>query len=175
MISFGFFACIHLRFIFLCKFRQKQPWDEMELTQNQTVPYHIWSIATCYVLKNEGLYLKHERRVCFSPLFILVDFPRGIIMPVSVDTLIEMCEVKTIVYINACDLCSTIIGLSPYTPGIIQVLNWRAASYNAMLRGFNPDKQHHRMRYHSKNCHLQISLLRNRRSVEACHGPCEED
>lgn len=34
-------------------------------------------------------------------------------MPVSVDTLIEMCEVTTIVYINAMDLRSTIIGLSP--------------------------------------------------------------
>lgn len=34
-------------------------------------------------------------------------------MPVSVGTLIEMCEVNTIVYINAGDLCSTIIGLSP--------------------------------------------------------------
>lgn len=34
-------------------------------------------------------------------------------MPVSVDTLMEMCEVKTIVYINPGDLCSAIIGLSP--------------------------------------------------------------
>ena len=31
----------------------------------------------------------------------------------SVDTLIEMCEVKTILYINAGDLGSTIISLSP--------------------------------------------------------------
>lgn len=34
-------------------------------------------------------------------------------MLVSVGTLIEMCEVNTIVYINAGDLRSTIIGLSP--------------------------------------------------------------
>lgn len=77
------------------------------------MPYHIWSIATCCALKNEWLYLKHERRVCYPPLFILVDFPWGIVMLVSVGTLIEMCEVNTIVYINAGDLRSTIIGLSP--------------------------------------------------------------
>lgn len=34
-------------------------------------------------------------------------------MPVSVDTLIEICEVKTIVYIKIRDLCPTIISLSP--------------------------------------------------------------
>lgn len=57
--------------------------------------------------------MKHERRVYFSSLFILVDFPVGIVMPVSVDTLIEICEVKTIVYIKIRDLCPTIISLSP--------------------------------------------------------------
>lgn len=76
------------------------------------MPYHIWSIATCCVLRNECLYLKHERRVCCSQLFVLVDFPLGIVMSVSVGTLIEMCEVSAIVYINAGDLCFTIIGLS---------------------------------------------------------------
>lgn len=34
-------------------------------------------------------------------------------MPVSVDTLIEICEVKTIVYIKIRDLCPAIISLSP--------------------------------------------------------------
>lgn len=98
-------------------------------------PYHIWSIATCCVLKNERLYLKHERRVCFPPLFILVDFPWGIVMPVSVDTLIEMCEVKTIVYINARDLCSTIIGLSP-SPRDYTGFKWKNGFLQYNTEGF---------------------------------------
>lgn len=76
------------------------------------MPHHLWSITTCCVLKNERLYLKHGRQVCFSPLFILVHFPWGIAASVSVDTLIEMCEVKTVVYISSRDLCSSIIRLS---------------------------------------------------------------
>ena len=98
-------------------------------------PYHIWSIATCCVLKNERLYLKHERQVCFPPLFILVDFPWGIVMPVSVDTLIEMCEVKTIVYINARDLCSTIIGLSP-SPRDYTGFKWKNGFLQYNTEGF---------------------------------------
>lgn len=54
-------------------------------------------------------------------------------MSLSVGTLIEMCEVNTIVYINAGDLCATIIGLSPSSRDY-------TASYNAILRGYNPDK-----------------------------------
>lgn len=76
------------------------------------MPYHLWSITTCCVLKNERLYLKHKRQVCFSSLFILVRFPWGFAVSVSVDTLIEMCEVKTIVYISSGDLCSSIMSLS---------------------------------------------------------------
>lgn len=78
------------------------------------MPHHLWSITTCCVLKNEQLYLKHERQVCFSSLFILVQFPWGMVVSVSVDTLIEMCEVKTIVYISSRDLCSSIISLSVF-------------------------------------------------------------
>lgn len=57
--------------------------------------------------------MKHECQVCYSLLFVLVDFPWGIVMPMSVGTLIKMCGVGAIVYISAGDLCSTIIGLSP--------------------------------------------------------------
>lgn len=77
--------------------------------------HHLWSITTCFVLKNERLYLKHERQICFSFLFILVHFPWGLAMSVSVDALIEMCEVKTIVYISSRDLRSSIISLSLFS------------------------------------------------------------
>lgn len=72
-------------------------------------------------MKNERLYLKHEHLVDFSRLSVLVDSPWGIVKPVSVDALIEMCEVKTIVYINGGDPCVTIKGCH-LPPGIIQLL-----------------------------------------------------
>lgn len=110
------FSSKHATFRMICfcaKFQQNNHEIKWNKHKTRQMPYHIWSIATCCVLKNEWLYLKHERWVCFSSLFILVDFPWGIVMLVSVDTLIEMCEVKTFVYINTRDLCSTIINLSP--------------------------------------------------------------
>ena len=56
-------------------------------------------------------------------------------MPVSVDTLIEMCEVKTIVYINARDLCSTIIGLSP-SSGDYTGFKWENGFLQYKTEGF---------------------------------------
>lgn len=109
------------------------------------MPYHVWSIATCCVLKNERLYLKHERRVHFCSLFVLVDFPVGwgpgggaTVMPVSVDTLIEICEVKTIVYIKIRDLGIAIMGLSASH----EDYTGRPGSCGITPRHFNLDKQH---------------------------------
>lgn len=86
-------------------------------------------------------------------------------MPVSVDTLIEMCEVKTIVYINARDLCSTIIGLSPPSRDYTGFKWKNGFSYNTILRGFNLDKQHLHMRYYSR---LSSTDLTSRRT--GCRG-----
>lgn len=59
-------------------------------------------------------------------------------MPVSVDTLIEICEVKTIVYIKIRDLGITIMGLSASH----EDYTGRPGSCGIIPRHFNLDKQH---------------------------------
>lgn len=77
-------------------------------------------------------------------------------MPVSVDTLIEMCEVKTIVYINAWDLCSTIIGLSP-SPRDYTDFKWKNSFLQYNTGFFNLDKQHLRVRYYSRLSSMDLT------------------
>ena len=131
----------HTRCTFFCAYSVRRFFTFCKITTRlnelkpRQMPYHIWGITTCCVLKNERPHLKHERRLCFSPLFVLVDFPKGIVMPVSVDTLIEMCEVKTIVYINARDLRSTIIGLSP-SPRDYTGFKWKNGFLQYSSEGF---------------------------------------